>query len=464
MRHPKFVSLLLTALLLALATGVGAKHASAWSLEDAAKPYDGATITVLCEGYPACYAMQDFSEKFTERTGINVTFEIGDLLQISQRILTDQLTGTAFFDASQIQFFHLALFGEQGWATPLKTFMDDPNLRDPSLNPEDFVQANLNLCCIYKDELLAFPFYYIPGFPIMRKDFLAHSQERADFKTRYGYELPPAELIIELDSWQQWLDMAEFFTRKKGETLAGQALDHDSYGIGIPFQRHLAAFWVYWELVIAHGGEIIDQDHNVKLGEGTAALDALNFMLEMTKFAPASYPEYNWDNQYIDFCEGTLFSTPSWADTIFYLEEAADCASATNISYASFPGIHTTVPFAGSLVIPSTAPHPEAAYLYLQWALSKDVQAEMGLIGWIPNRRDVVRMDWADNQNLNGSMKMHVKLEDIGWLAEIPHHPSMIAVQDIMMEELSAAGAGEIDAETAVENMVTRVQGVIRKE
>ena len=34
---------------------------------------------------------------------------------------------------------------------------------------------------------------------------------------------------------------------------------------------------------------------------------------------------------------------------------------------------------------------------------------------------------------------------------------------DVLMEELSAAGAGEIDADTAVHNMVTRIDRIIKK-
>lgn len=447
----------------AIFSGFATTEANAWSLEEAAEPYRGQELKVICEGYPACFAMQDMSEQFTAMTGINITFEIGDMLNISQRVMTDMLTKSAFFDSAQIHHTQLALFAAQGWATPLSQFLDDPKLRDPSLNMGNFIKENMDFCCEYNGELLAMPWYYIPLFPVLRKDILADAGERAAFTEKYGYELPAPDLVTHMAYWQQWVDMAEFFTRKQGDELAGKVLERDFYGIGMPFQRHFAAASVFWTFLTSNGGQIIDSDGKPALGKGTAAVDALNFMLEMTKYAPPGWAEYNWDNQYTDFCNGTIFSTPSWADTAFYLEEAADCESAGNISYTPLPEGDKTFPSTGTLIIPSTAPNPEAAFLFMQWFISDEIQTIAAPKGWIPNTRSVARLDWSGNQNLYGSMEIHRYLEDNNLLATVPQHPSMVAVMDVLMEELSAAGAGEIDADTAVHNMVTRIDRIIKK-
>ena len=302
---------------------------------------------------------------------------------------------------------------------------------------------------------MAMPWYYIPLFPVLRQDYLAHSGERAAFKAKYGYDLPKSGLISQIASYKEWKDMAEFFTRKKGDKLAGKVLEKNAYGIGMPFQRHLAAASVFWSILTSNGGQIIDANGKPTLGKGTAAIDALNFMLEMTKYAPPGWAEYTWDNQYTDFCNGTIFSTPSWADTVFYLEEAADCVSAGNITYTPMPGGAKSFPSTGSLIVPSTAPNPEASFLFMQWFMSDEIQTIAAPKGWIPNTQSVARLDWSKNQNLHGSMEIHRYLEDNNLLAKVPQHPSMVAVIDILMEELSAAGAGDIDAEKAVSNMVS---------
>jgi multiple sugar transport system substrate-binding protein len=443
-------------------SGFTATEANAWSLEEAAAPYKGQEIKVICEGYPACFAMKEMSPQFTEMTGISVTFEIGDMLNISQRVMTDMLTKSSFFDSAQIHHTQLALFAEQGWATPLSTFLDNPKLKDPSLNMGNFIEKNMDFCCEYNGELLAMPWYYIPLFPVLRQDYLSDAGERAAFKAKYGYELPDGELITHISTWQQWKDMAEFFTRKTGDKLLGKVLDRDVYGIGMPFQRHYAAASVFWSLLTAHEGQIVDADGKLALDKGTAAIDALNFMLEMTKYAPPGWAEYNWDNQYTDFCNGTIFSTPSWADTAFYLEEAADCVSATNVSYTPLPAGTKSFPSTGTLIVPSTAPNPEASFLFMQWFASDEIQIIAAPKGWIPNSKSVARLDWSDNQNLHGSMEIHKYLEDNNLLASVPQHPSMVAIMDVLMEELSGAGAGEISSEEAVQNMVARIGKILK--
>ena len=97
-----------------VATLLPASGAKAWSLKEAAKPYSGTEIHVICEGYPPCYALRDVSKEFTEITGIKINFEFGDLLAIAQRMLSEQMSGSEYFDGLQVLSYQLPLFAEQG--------------------------------------------------------------------------------------------------------------------------------------------------------------------------------------------------------------------------------------------------------------------------------------------------------------------------------------------------------------
>src|SRR5688572_21934068 len=74
----------------------------AWTLEEAAAPYKGQNIRVICDGYSPCLAYQKLAKEFTDKTGIGVSVEVADLLQVQQQILTDALTGTQVYDVAQI--------------------------------------------------------------------------------------------------------------------------------------------------------------------------------------------------------------------------------------------------------------------------------------------------------------------------------------------------------------------------
>lgn len=434
------------------------ENARAWSLEEAAEPYRGTAINIICEGYPPCYALQEVSKEFTEKTGITVNFEFGDLLAIAQRMMAEQLTGSEYFDGMQVLSYQLGMYAERGFTTPVSKFMDDPALRDPSFTLDDFVPELIAQSSMYGDEAVALPFQYLATFGVIRKDILAEPGERAAFKEKYGYNLPEPGLVVDVPSYDEWSDIAEFFNRKAGDTLAGKTLEADFYGISSPFKRHLTVFWFYWANLVAHGGEVFDAGGQVVLDRGTAAVDTLQWLLDMRKFAPPSYREYTWDEQYRDFCAGLIFSTTFWPDAVYYLEDPNECVSAGNIGYFALPGTHLSMPFVYSYVIPPSAKNPEVAWLLMQWALSKDVQTKATPIGWISSlRKDVIDEDWSSAKQIEGDMAIQKEIIAEGWFYTLNHHPALVAVQDIMMDELSAAGADSVDAQTAVANMTRRI-------
>ena len=249
--------------------------------------------------------------------------------------------------------------------------------------------------------------------------------------------------------------MAEFFTRAKGQKVAGEALDHPMYGVTAAFKRHLTVLYDYERILLGMGGEILDADGKVAL-DSPEALKALKYMLSWRKYSPPTYVEYTWDEQYSDFCAGNLFSTISWGDTTPFLESDKDCpAVAGKIGYFMHPGTHRTVAEGQGWIIPSKAPHPEAAYLFLQYLASRPVQQSCQAIGCATFRQDVLNMHNWDGE---GRVEIARRLIDGHHLYVRPNPPALLAIQEIMMEELSAAGAGDQDAETTISHMVARAR------
>ena len=71
-------------------------------------------------------------------------------------------------------------------------------------------------------------------------------------------------------------------------------------------------------------------------------------------------------------------------------------------------------------------------------------------------------MDWSHEKQIEGDMAIQNLIGENDWFYALPHHPALIAAQDIMMDELSAAGADEIDAQTAVDNMAARLKKAVK--
>jgi multiple sugar transport system substrate-binding protein len=439
-----------------LGMAMASSGARAWSLQEAAAPYKGQTIRVICDGYSPCLAYQKLAKDFEQETGIHVDVEVADLLQVQQQILTDALTGTQVYDVAQVISWSVGVWGAQHFATPLKKFLDDPKLHDPDFSTKSFVPENFELTSVYQGEVIGLPFHYIPPFAIYRRDIAADPAERAAFKAKYGYELPlTGDKYSMVDSWEQWRDIAEFFTRKAGDKVAGTVRDKPMYGVTAAFKRHLTTLYDYERILLGMGGEVLDADGNPKL-DSPEALKALKYMLSLRAYSPPSYSEYTWDEQYSDFCAGNLFSTFSWGDTTPFLEDPTQCpAVAGKLGYFPHPGTHKTVAEGQGWAIPTKAPHPEAGFLFLQWVDSQPVQAKCMTMGCVTPQAEVLRMkDWDDM----GNIVMGRKIMDNGWLYVRPHPPSLLNIQEIMMDELSAAGADQVSAENALKNMTTRIK------
>src|SRR5690606_38567767 len=88
-----------------------------------------------------------------------------------------------------------------------------------------------------------------------RKDLMEHPQERAAFKRKYGRELEPPKTL------QEMRDIAEFFTRKKGETLAGEKLTSDFAGFVKEGAQAGSAFEeVRYDFMQQWGGDLWDEE------------------------------------------------------------------------------------------------------------------------------------------------------------------------------------------------------------
>ncbi len=448
-----------------LASVLGVDKAKAWSLKEAAKPYEGTTINMICQAYTPCYAIEKLAPEFEEESGIKVLFELTDLDTVGRKGLTDAITGGGYYDIVEIQGPVNALWAEQGFSTPYNQFFNDPALHDANLKMDDIIPELFEMNCMYKGKQVCIPKEYFVSFGVMRKDLIAHPEERANFKAKYGYDLPPPDLNVEVENYDQWANMAEFFTRKKGEMLAGEVLDKNFYGISVSFKRYLTVWYDFVEVLYSLGGELYDQNFNVKL-RSPEAIAALQFMRDMIKYAPPSYAEYTWDEQYSDFCNGNTFSGWAWADVAFYLEVEEDCpASAHNVTLFLYPGTHISIPWANTWVIPSASTRKEAAYLFVQWITSKETQVKATRDGWLPNRRDVLAMEeWQQNHLTAGWTQIHLAALDGGYLSKIHQHPGFQALIDMMTEELSGAAISDEPTEEVMATIQAKAEEIITKE
>jgi multiple sugar transport system substrate-binding protein len=242
----------------------------AWSYKEAASPYAGQSITVLDEVTPLQETMQKLVPQFEQETGIGVDYQLLNHFEVINRGQADLLSGRGEYDAIMVHSPQMGLLLDAGVLRPIDDMIANAELTSPDLDLDDLIQPSSDTVAKYQDETYGFLTWAYNTVYWARGDLLAHPEEQAAFKAKYGYDLAPAETL------QQMRDIAEFFTRKKGDKLAGQTLESDFYGILLEGIKGGTTWWTVWNSFVRNwGGDIFDENGSpsVDRSENVAAIE-----------------------------------------------------------------------------------------------------------------------------------------------------------------------------------------------
>jgi len=437
----------------------GSAQADTWSLAEAAKPYAGATLHCMGDGYAPALAYQKLSEEFTQITGIKVEWETADLTVMNQKMLADAMNNTGIYDCDEVTSVDAGLWIARDFVKPMQDFLDDPKLRDPGFDPyKQYIPETLAFSSMENGKVYGLPYHFIPRFMVVRKDIYDCQAEQAAFKEKYKYDLP-----LKPETWDQFRNVAEFFTRKAGDKLCDKPLAEDFYGTAVSLKRYLATQYDFEMFLNAFGGLMFKGDGQLKSAEGfksgndiafdsSEGIKGLEYWLSLLKFVPPGYLEYTWDNTYSDMCKGKLYTYPTWGDTTPFLEDSSDqgCPSlAGKLAYYPIPGTHQTGAEGQTWFIPSSSKNQEAAFLFLQWLASKDIALRCQGMGCTSPQRD----PWFDKAYDNeGRAQVTREIIDKGYLIARAHPPGLSKISTILIDNLQAAARGEMTAEQALKD------------
>jgi ABC-type glycerol-3-phosphate transport system substrate-binding protein len=207
-----------------------------------------------------------------------------------------------------------------------------------------------------------------------RKDLFENPQEQAAFKKRYGYALAPPKTL------QQLRDSAEFFTRKKGDQLAGKTLAQDFPGFvqegaqaGTAFQSLRYIYLNQW------GGDYWDDQGN-PAADSPENQKAMAFYQSLWKYAPAGQAAMSIADVPVVMGNGDAAAGFIWSDFVFSLDKPGASKFAGKYLFAAppanadDPSARRTATEPSMLIISKASSNKEATYLFLQWIVTKKTQ------------------------------------------------------------------------------------------
>jgi len=290
---------------------------------------------------------------------------------VYEKLKTEFIGGTGAYDLVIYYPAYLGEFAEFGYLLPLDDFFSQ---YDPEM--DDIVPAYRDLYCTYNGSTYALPYDGDVLNFYFRKDLFANNDEKAAFKTKYGRELEvPA-------TWDDLLEVAEFFTRKEGSKLAGKVLDQDFYGFSFMGARGFAYAW--WGNIFASlGGAYFDRNLTPQINS-EAGIEALNILNKLKAFSPPDVMNMGYEELKNAYLQGRLATMVQWSDVWKKSNDATISKIVGNAAVAHMPGVRqadgsvyfrAAAPVGRVMSIPTTSKHPDEAY-WIAWKLSTDISLD----------------------------------------------------------------------------------------
>ncbi|MBX6321910.1 MAG: sugar ABC transporter substrate-binding protein [Rhodospirillaceae bacterium] len=317
---------------------------------------------------PSIVVNQIAADEFTKLTGIEVEVEIVPLEQVLQKATLDVQGQLGTYDLYYLDQSWIASFS-QDTIDPREYYETKKELAMPDFDWDDFSKPLVDGISMYQGKMVGIPFD-IPIFILMyRKDLLE----------KHGIKVPTT--MDEYLAAVKALHEAESGNGIFGTT--GQ-LKSGHYSLNCD--------WTAW--LWSHGGSIFDKAGMFSGGDedGLAGLD---YMLELVKYMPPAATTWTWDGEGQSVAQGQAAMLISWGEffpsfdgkdsKVVGLMEAAIPPKEKKLRAPADAGFGE-IPHVGhqggsAIALSRYSKNPDAAWIFMQWACSKDVMARVSTLG-----------------------------------------------------------------------------------
>jgi ABC-type glycerol-3-phosphate transport system substrate-binding protein len=318
---------------------------------------DADSLTVVVEG-GGKLELQPIADLYKKETGTTVKLVELPYAGLYDRISSELSSGSPTFDVAALDAIWLSAFADG--VAPLDDLYTDEVKED--LFEGLITEAQVD------GRFVGMPVWTNSEILFYRTDLFDDPANQADFEAKFGYPLAPPT------DWEQYRDVAEFFTRDTDGD--GQV---DLYGTDVK-----GAVETEWLATVSQAGEehmVLDADS----GEVTIAdaehLEALDFYTSLLPFAPSGAAQLDWAGSQNLFYQGSLAMMRFWGHA--YRATPDDSVVKDSIGVAPMiagPGGIGGVPGAWYLSVPTAGGKQEQAKDFVQFAYEhNDLSADTSL-------------------------------------------------------------------------------------
>lgn len=428
-------------------------------------PYKGLTLRFLTNANVHQQALAAQFERIARKWGMHVDVRYVTTEQLAKKVVLDYVAGADTWDLvytggvqRMYEWYHGGVLID---LAPLIKKIGDPKVLDWDGFTQGARQAVkwdgkvLGLAVATSDQALAY-----------RRDLFDNAGERSAFKARFGYDLAPPE------TYQQFRDVARFFTRKKGEKLAGNVLQNDFYGISSADKNGTFLWHTYENLILAFGVNLYDPVTR-KVGlTSRANIAAAKYIQSLVPYLPPDHALMSTAESTNHFVNGDVAMFVEYFDRVVNaLGQTKSLVKPDQVGYV-FPPTEAGNPLgrkhafrSGPAVVGiyGRSRHKEAAYKLLEAAVSTESQIQMmhDTPGYMPTK--LVALQQLSKENPVTEYLVKVGSSDICACTDVVvmPYPSILKsseIGDAISDAISAVLAG-----AKVEDELAKAQAKVEK-
>ncbi|NPV52455.1 MAG: sugar ABC transporter substrate-binding protein [Firmicutes bacterium] len=394
-----------------------------------------------------------YAEKIAKDMGIGLQVQTNTFDGVRDKAILDFMSGSQTWDIILVEDKWVAEFAKLGLVIPIDDFVKR-GVADPSILDIDDLNPAIRPLQVFNDKRYGLPFMIDSVIVLAyRKDIFEDPREKAAFKAKYGYELAVPE------TYDQYRDIAEFFTRKAGEMLCGSVLKSDFYGISHSNKKNGFLWHDYIPYMLAFGEEFgYDAKKLVPTWNSEANRKAAEFYVSLTKFMPPGHINMTSGEATSMFAQGKVAMQEEYYFRIREIAGADTSLVKDKYAVAPLPSAvksHPTLLSTAAWAVYAKSKQSDLAYKFIErlYSAEYDRRKALEVKNYIPFRISTIR-----NPEIRKKAGAHFIpfLEGIvnNPKVEIHKHPMLIEYPqmiDIYEDSLSKALTGRATVEQALE-------------
>jgi len=405
-------------------------------------------ISVLVQSGDA-NAEKMVARAFEEETGGTVTVESVPFANLYERIITTSVAGGTAYDIVEYSYTWAGTLMGEGHLAPLEPQLSSEYWQDKK---DDFFPQLLQVYGMWEDTLYGMPSDGDIHILYYRTDVFEDEQNQQVFEEEYGYELAPPT------TWEQYNDIAEFFTRGQGEGNPDINYNGVRYGTALMAGRgdyliglFLSRYGAYMSDEKGTTNGVWLDDNKNPLINSEEGRTALSMLKEAVPYSPPGTLSFGYVEVKQAFNQGTAAMAEQWTGIGDQDPEQSDVVG--NVGYSVLPstegGEHSPAMAGGwALGIMKNSENKAAAAEYLKFRAQKEVQMDISLAatGVDPS----LQTAYEDPEFQEGFPYAEVALQSLPMGAQFLKLPEGVEMNESLRLQLSRALADEVSVEEAL--------------